>query len=61
VVRREGASLKQVPVAEAKQWLTLPAGTAVRPLEDYGGYRLVRTGFGVEGWIGEHLLLVSEP
>lgn len=61
VVHREDAALKQVPVAEATQWLQLPAGTAVRPVETYGGYRLVRTGFGVEGWIDEHLLLVSEP
>jgi hypothetical protein len=61
VVSREEAALKQVPVAEAKDWLSLPAGTAVRPLEQYEHYRLVRTGFGVEGWITEDLLLVSRP
>ncbi|MFP4205773.1 MAG: hypothetical protein ACLFRR_06755 [Spirochaetaceae bacterium] len=61
VVETENAVLTQVPVAEAEQWLSLPAGTAVRPLETYGGYRLVRTGFGVEGWIDDNDLMVSKP
>ena len=60
VVQHQEAVLKQVPVAEAKQWLSLPAGTAVAPLDRYGGYRLIRTGFGVEGWMEENMLLVSE-
>jgi len=61
VVADAEAPLTQVPVSEAKEWLTLPAGTAVEPLEEYGGYRLIRTGFGVEGWMDENLLLVSDP
>ncbi|NBF39958.1 MAG: hypothetical protein GVY14_06035 [Spirochaetes bacterium] len=59
VVQQQEAALKQVPVAEAKQWLTLPAGTAVEPLDQYADYRLIRTGFGVEGWMDENMLLVS--
>ncbi|MFW6223367.1 MAG: tetratricopeptide repeat protein [Spirochaetota bacterium] len=60
VVQEREAALKQVPVAEAQQWLSLPAGTAVEPRDQYGVYRLIRTGFGVEGWMEEQMLLVSE-
>ena len=61
VVAEEGAALKQVPVEEAKDWLVLPVGTAVQPVERYDGYRLVRTGFGVEGWVEDESVLVSAP
>lgn len=61
VVAEQETVIRQVPVVEAKEWLTLPAGAAVRPRDVYGDYRLVHTGFGVEGWVSSDALLVSEP
>ena len=53
--------LRKIPGPLATDWIQLPAGTAVSIVAAESGDYLVRTGFGLEGWLpGESLNLMTE-
>ncbi len=51
VVRTDAAPLRKIPGPLATDWIQLPAGTAVSVVARDGSYNLVRTGYGLEGWL----------
>ncbi len=51
VVGRDAGNLLKIPRPDATSWLELPRGTTVRILLDSNNFYLVRTGYGVEGWL----------
>jgi len=57
VVAGQEAPLKRVPLAEAREWILLPEGTALDVRGSAQGYVLVKTGLGLEGWIERNRLL----
>jgi tetratricopeptide (TPR) repeat protein len=61
VVVQSEARLRKIPDAEAAEWLTLKEGTSVNIIIQSGGYQLVRTGYGVEGWVETNLIVVDIP
>ncbi|TVQ35828.1 MAG: hypothetical protein EA384_15515 [Spirochaetaceae bacterium] len=62
IVGPQTAGLKRIPEEGAQIWLNLEAGTAVRPLASRNDYTLIRTGYGLDGWMrAEYLLQHGEP
>lgn len=60
VVRVAADPLRKIPGPLATDWIQLPAGTAVSVVAEEGADYLVRTGFGLEGWLpGESLILTG--
>ena len=57
VVGSSSGNLLKIPRADATSWLELQPGTTVRVLLDSNGFYLVRTGYGVEGWLPANDLL----
>ncbi len=58
----EPLSLRRIPSESAESWLDLPVGTAVEPIGEEGGYVLVRTDLGLEGWAPQsHMLWLENP
>ncbi|WP_455383293.1 BatD family protein [Salinispira pacifica] len=51
VIGRNAGNLLKIPRPDASRWIELPAGTTVEVLLDSNGFYLIRTGYGVEGWI----------
>jgi len=51
IIAVEKSELKKIPENIARPWIHLKKGTAVEVLETAGGYRLIRTGDGILGWI----------
>ena len=60
VVRTGAESLRKIPEPLATDWIRLPAGTSLRVLAEEGENRLVRTGYGLEGWLPSSSLLIVE-
>ena len=60
VVRTGAESLRKIPEPLATDWIRLPAGTSLRVLAEEGDNRLVRTGYGLEGWLPSSSLLAVE-
>lgn len=52
-----GVSVYRIPVDGVDHWMQLPSGTAVRLLDISGGYYLVETGPGVQGWVLQDVIL----
>ena len=62
VVRADSAPLRKIPGPLATDWIQLPAGSAVSIVAEEGSDILVRTGYGLEGWLSESSIIpVSEP
>lgn len=62
VVSTEERELKKVPGELGGSWLTLQEGTAVSLLSRSGNSWLIRTGYGLEGWLDDRsLLFLKEP
>jgi len=59
VIGRGAGNLLKIPRPDASRWIELPAGTTVRVLLDSNGFYLIRTGYGVEGWIPSDDLLYN--
>jgi hypothetical protein len=59
VVAHEGASLKRIPLDKAREWISLKEGTSLRVSGSAKGYLLVKTGLGLEGWVGRGSLLLD--
>lgn len=59
VVGPHESELKRIPEDAAEVWLTLPAGTAVQPLASRDGYTLIRTGYGLDGWMPGNRLMIE--
>lgn len=57
VVSAPGGDLKKVPGDLGGSWLTLQEGTAVLVLSRSDDSVLIRTGYGLEGWLPEQTLL----
>ncbi len=57
VVRDSSQALRKIPGPLATNWIQLPAGTAVAVVAEEGNDVLLRTGFGLEGWLPESSLL----
>lgn len=57
VIGRGTGNLLKIPRPDASRWIELPAGTTVDVLLDSNGFYLIRTGYGVEGWIPSNDLL----
>jgi len=51
IVYQEDIYLTKIPSESATPWVSFPAGTAVKVLQEASGYYLVKDGRGVEGWI----------
>ena len=49
--------LKRIPLPEARAWIRLPEGTSLRVRGSTGGFRLVETALGMEGWVEDGALL----
>jgi hypothetical protein len=61
VVRVNSEPLRKIPGPLATDWIQLPAGSAVTVTAIEGDDSLVRTGYGLEGWLSNSsLILVSE-
>ena len=61
VVKEVSEPLHKIPGPLATDWIQLPAGTAVVVSAEEGNDFLVRTGYGLEGWLpGSSLIFVSE-
>ncbi len=58
VVRVEAAPLRKIPGPLANDWIQLPAGTAVLVIAEEGEDNLVRTGYGLEGWLPSRSLIL---
>jgi len=62
VVGPADANLKRIPEESAENWLSLPVGTSLSPQVAHDGFYLVRTGFGIEGWIQRNSVIgLPEP
>lgn len=59
VVKSSGTEMTKIPMAVAGRWLELPAGMAVRILDDADGYYLVETAYGNTGWVKKNRVLVD--
>ncbi len=57
VVGPESGVLRRIPDDGADPWLRLDPGTAVRVLVRHQDYQLVRTGYGVEGWLSSDAII----
>ncbi|MBI9099692.1 MAG: BatD family protein, partial [Spirochaetaceae bacterium] len=58
VVLHPGGELKKVPGIKGGSWLTLQEGTAVSLLSESDDSLLIRTGYGLEGWLHKDSLLL---
>ncbi|MDR3200620.1 MAG: BatD family protein [Spirochaetales bacterium] len=56
VVASGGSPLRKIPLPEASEWLELAEGTAIDIVSRSGGFVLVSTGSGIEGWMEEDSL-----
>jgi hypothetical protein len=56
VVLADSDPLRKIPGPLSTDWIQLPAGTAVEVVAKEGSDRLVRTGYGLEGWLSEESL-----
>jgi hypothetical protein len=56
VVLFDSDPLRKIPGPLSTDWIQLPAGTAVEVVAKEGSDRLVRTGYGLEGWLSEESL-----
>jgi hypothetical protein len=54
-----GSSMRKIPLPEASEWLDIAEGTAVDIISRSGGFALVATGSGIEGWLEEKKLLAA--
>jgi len=63
IVGPETAVLRRIPDADADAWLRLEGGTAVQVLVRHRDFQLVRTGYGVEGWLSGEAVVgtIGEP
>jgi hypothetical protein len=59
IVGHNKAELRKIPLPNASEWIYLEEGTAVEVNGNSAGYLLVKTGFGVEGWIKGDKMLVD--
>jgi len=57
VVRIEGGELKKVPGSSGGEWLTLQAGTAIYITSESDDSFLIKTGYGLEGWLDRKFLI----
>lgn len=53
----DNPALKRVPGDLAEEWMTLKAGTPVKVIGSAGEYALVRTTYGLEGWVHHDAVL----
>ncbi len=60
VVGEREAGLRRIPEEAAQTWLMLDPGTAVLPLTTRDEFVLIRTGYGIDGWIPMDQLLQRE-
>ncbi|MDT8297319.1 MAG: hypothetical protein RQ801_03380, partial [Spirochaetaceae bacterium] len=61
IVLADSDPLRKIPGPLSTDWIQLPAGTAVEVVAEEGSDRLVRTGYGLEGWLNEDSLdFISE-
>ncbi len=61
IVAGTPAQLKKIPEMQAEDWISLDEGTAVSVLVDEADFFLIRTSYGIEGWIArDNLLRVAD-
>ena len=60
IVTQVGGELKKVPGNMAGDWLTLQAGTAVNIVSETDDSFLIRTGYGLEGWLESTSLILLQ-
>jgi len=54
------AEIRKIPNGGANVWLELPEGFSLRLLDSSGDFYLVRTGYGLTGWVEQNDLLLDE-
>lgn len=59
VVAAEGTVMRKIPLPNSSEWLYLQEGTSVGVRGHSDNFILVRTGFGVEGWVDAKKLLLD--
>ncbi len=60
VISSGGGDLKKVPGQKGGAWLVLQEGTAVFVISEANNSSLIRTGYGLEGWIDKNCLLALQ-
>lgn len=60
VVLEPGGDLKKVPGEMGGSWLTLQEGVAVSIISESGDSLLIRTGYGLEGWLVRDSLILLQ-
>ena len=59
-VLRDNAGIRRIPEENGSSWITVPEGTSVELLSEYGNFSLIRSAYGLEGWIhNSELILVK--
>jgi tetratricopeptide (TPR) repeat protein len=59
IVGQANTELRKIPLPKSSEWIYLEEGTIVEIHASSSGYLLVKTGFGVEGWISVDKMLVD--
>ncbi len=57
VVYTQPAAVRKIPSVDANTWLELPPGYSLRILDSTGNFYLVRTAYGITGWVEKTGLL----
>ncbi|MDC7241618.1 MAG: hypothetical protein PQJ50_14785, partial [Spirochaetales bacterium] len=59
-VLRGSAGIRRIPEEGGSTWITVPEGTSVELLSGYGDFSLIRSAYGLEGWIhNSELILIK--
>jgi tetratricopeptide (TPR) repeat protein len=57
VVGTDESRLRRIPNADARQWISLPEGTAVSIISRLEDFVLISTSYSVEGWVRPEVLV----
>ncbi|MBF9017826.1 MULTISPECIES: BatD family protein [unclassified Oceanispirochaeta] len=50
-VVRQDVAIKKIPEVRGSSWITIQEGTSVELVSDYENFTLIRSAYGLEGWI----------
>ena len=59
IVYGQAAEVRKIPSGTASQWIELPVGYSLRVLNETGDFYLVRTEYGLTGWIDKNSLVLD--
>ena len=59
IVYGQSAEVRKIPSSTASQWIELPVAYSLRVLGETGDFYLVRTAYGLTGWIEKNCLVLD--